>query len=127
CGRAGARYVRRPPGDLADSLGPRTRALFVSHVTSKTALRFPVEDLVAAARRAGVLSIVDGAHAPGQLPLALAELGADAYSGNCHKWLCAPKGAGFLYVRPELQPALEPGLVSWDWGEGRTCAGRRRY
>jgi isopenicillin-N epimerase len=127
CAKTGAHYVRRRPEQLADALGPRTRVLFVSHVTSKTALRFPVEELVRAAREAGVLAIVDGAHAPGQLPLSLEGLGADAYAGNCHKWLCAPKGAGFLHVAPALQPRIEPLVVSWDWGEGQTFAERHRY
>src|SRR5205807_283463 len=103
------------------------RGLFVSHITSKTARRFPVEGLVSRAREAAIVSVVDGAHVPGQLPLALEELGADAYAGNCHKWLCAPKGAGFLHVRPELQPEIEPLVVSWDWGEGTTFAERHRY
>jgi len=127
CGKAGASYVRVPPDELVGSLGPRTRVLFVSHVTSKTALRLPVEELVEAARSAGVLSVVDGAHAPGHLPLSLEELGADAYTGNCHKWLCAPKGSGFLHVAPGLQAQIEPLVVSWDWGEARTFAERHRY
>jgi isopenicillin-N epimerase len=101
--------------DLLGAVTPRTRALFFSHISSPTALRFPAEELCAQAREAGVLSIVDGAHAPGQIGLDLASLGADFYAGNCHKWLCSPKGAGFLHVRPEAQPALEPGTVSWDW------------
>ena len=121
CERRDARYVEvdtTPAAAVDDLLGaftPRTRALFVSHISSPTALRFPVEELCARARDAGVLSIVDGAHAPGQIALELAGLGADFYAGNCHKWLCAPKGAGFLHVRREMQPLLEPLAVSWDW------------
>jgi isopenicillin-N epimerase len=101
--------------DLLGAVTPRTRALFFSHVSSPTALRFPAEEVCARAREAGVLSIVDGAHAPGQIALDLASLGADFYAGNCHKWLCAPKGAGFLHVRREAQRLLEPLAVSWDW------------
>src|SRR5262249_25691422 len=84
-----------------------------SHVTSRTALRFPVEEICRRARAAGILTAVDGAHAPGQLDLDLDDLGADFYTGNCHKWLCAPKGAGFLWVRPEHQPVIAPLRVRW--------------
>jgi isopenicillin-N epimerase len=121
CERRGARYLeidtapKRAVADLLGAVTPRTRALFVSHVSSPTALRFPVEELCARAREAGVLTIVDGAHAPGQIALDLGALGADFYAGNFHKWLCAPKGAGFLHARPEVQPLLEPRAVSWDW------------
>jgi isopenicillin-N epimerase len=121
CERRGARYVEvdtRPQRAVDDLLGActaRTQLLFVSHVSSPTALRFPVEELCAQARDAGVRTLVDGAHAPGQIPLDLASLDADFYTGNCHKWLCSPKGAGFLHVHPDAQPLLEPLAVSWDW------------
>jgi isopenicillin-N epimerase len=118
--RTGARVVRAPGRD-ADSIwagaGERTRVLIVSHVTSPTALVLPVEELCRRARKAGVLVVVDGAHAPGHVPLDLQHLGADFYAGNCHKWLCAPKGAAFLYVRPERQQLLEPTIVGWGYRE----------
>jgi isopenicillin-N epimerase len=121
CERRGARYVAvdtqpaRAVDALLGAVTPRTRALFVSHISSPTALRFPVEELCVRARKAGVLTIVDGAHAPGQIALDMRALDADFYTGNCHKWLCAPKGTGFLYVRADAQPLLEPPIVSWDW------------
>jgi isopenicillin-N epimerase len=89
--------------------------VFVSHITSETALRLPAERIVAEARAAGLTTVVDGAHAVAQLDLDLTTLGADFYSGNCHKWLCAPKGAGFLYVSPAWQDAVHGTIVSWGY------------
>jgi isopenicillin-N epimerase len=113
----GASLVTCEPGDLASRIGPRTRAVSVSHVSSPTALVLPVEEICAAARARGALAIVDGAHAPGQVPVELEVLGADVYAGNCHKWLCAPKGAGFLWARPEHHAWIEPLVVSWGYRE----------
>ena len=129
CARAGARYLRQPvplpvttPEAAVEAIWtgvtPRTKILFLSHITSPTALRFPVEELCRRAREAGILSIVDGAHTPGQIPIDLAAIGADIYSGNCHKWLCAPKGSAFLHVRPEHHATIESTIVSWGWVEG---------
>jgi isopenicillin-N epimerase len=112
-----ANVVRVEPDELVSNIGIRTRAVVVSHITSPTALELPVAEICDAARRAGVLSIVDGAHIPGQLPLDLTGLGADVYAGNCHKWLCAPKGSGFLWARREHQEWIEPLVVSWGYHE----------
>ncbi len=133
CQNRGARYVRLPiplpvtsQSDFVERLwsgvNPRTRAVFLSHITSQTALKFPVEAVCERARRAGLLSIVDGAHAPGQIPLDLTTLGADLYTGACHKWLCAPKGASFLFARRETQPLLKPLVVSWGWESDKPSA-----
>src|SRR2546423_8551466 len=127
CVQAGARYVRAPIDRLFEARTERTRAVFVSHITSETALLLPIEGVVARARAEGLATIVDGAHAVAQLDLDLEELGADFYAGNCHKWLCAPKGAGFLWTRPERQEELEPFVLSWDWEEGTTFDTRRRW
>jgi isopenicillin-N epimerase len=124
---AGASLVAVEPEELAGSIGPHTKVVYTSHITSATALRLPVEEACAAAREAGVLSIVDGAHAPGHVPIDLAELGADVYAGNCHKWLCAPRGSGFLWARPEQQAWIEPAVVSWSWVEKSTFAQRHTW
>lgn len=94
---------------------PNTRVIFLSQITSSTALILPVEEIVSRAREAGILTVVDGAHVPGQIPLHLDSLGVDFYAGNLHKWLCAPKGTGFLYVRPEAQKLVKPLVVSWGY------------
>jgi isopenicillin-N epimerase len=124
CERAGARYVRASVERLFDSLNERTRAVFLSHVTSETALLLPVEEVVARARSEGLTTIVDGAHAVAQVDLDLASLGADFYAGTCHKWLCGPKGSGFLYVRPEWQDRAQAPIVSWGYSEPATFISR---
>lgn len=138
CGKSGARYVRQPiplpvtsPEAVAEAVWagvtPRTKVIFLSHLTSPTALILPVADLCRRARERGILTVIDGAHAVGQLPLDLAALGADFYGGNCHKWLCGPKGAGFLYARREQQAMLEPLVISWGWREGASFADRHEW
>lgn len=124
CERSGAKYIHQSiplPVKSEDEIietvwqgvTPRTRIIYLSHITSPTALRLPVEEICNRARAAGILTVIDAAHSPGQINLDLAALNADIVFGNCHKWMMAPKGAGFLYVRRELQARIEPFVVSW--------------
>jgi isopenicillin-N epimerase len=125
-GKHGFHYIRQPislPVASAEAIAdqfwsgvtPRTRVIYLSHITSFTALRLPVAAICRRAREAGIRTIVDGAHAPGQIPVNVQDVGADYYIGNLHKWLMAPKGAAFLYAHPDCQCDLEPLIVSWGW------------
>ncbi|MCK6577789.1 MAG: aminotransferase class V-fold PLP-dependent enzyme [Anaerolineae bacterium] len=96
---------------------PRTKIVFLSHITSITALRFPVKAICARARAADITSIIDGAHAPGHVPLDISDIDPDFYGGSCHKWMLAPKGTGFLYVAEPYQAAMRPLFPSWGWRE----------
>ena len=124
--KAGAVYCREPLPLPASSdtqivdqfwhaVNEKTRLIFISHITSPTAVTMPIQQICHRAREAGILTVIDGAHAPGQLELDLSILKADFYVGNCHKWLLSPKGAGFLYARPEVQDMIEPLIVSWGF------------
>ncbi len=126
CNKIGAILKQQPinlpattPDDLVEQLWqgvtPRTKLIFVSHITSPTALTIPVQQICQRARSAGILTLIDGAHAPGQLEVDLSSIQADFYVGNCHKWMLSPKGAGFLYARPEAQHIIEPLVVSWGY------------
>lgn len=127
CTESGARYRRieiplpfRPAlmlERLTAAVTPRTRLIYLSHITSTTALSLPVAEVCQAARRLGVPTLVDGAHAPGQIDLAIDAIGADFYVGNCHKWLCAPKGSAFLHARPDRQDRLHATVTSWGYAE----------
>ena len=126
CGKTGARYVKMPlpdalttPEDFVEAfwqqVTPRTKVIFLSHITSSTATILPIAEICQRARAQGIITVIDGAHAPGQIALDLTALDADIYTGNCHKWMCAPKGAGFLFVQPQHQAVIEPAVISWGW------------
>jgi isopenicillin-N epimerase len=128
-GRAGARMVEAPvPFPLGDddavvagvaaALTPRTRLAVLDHITSASALVLPIGRMIAACHAAGVPVLVDGAHGPGQVDIDLAALDADWYVGNCHKWLMAPKGCGFIYARADRQAGLHPVTISHGYGKG---------
>ncbi|PQO28889.1 aminotransferase class V-fold PLP-dependent enzyme [Blastopirellula marina] len=97
-----------------------TKLIFLSHITSTTALTLPVKQICQRAREAGILTMIDGAHAPGQIAVDLHDIGADFYTATCHKWMCAPKGSGIFYVREDKQSMIEPLVVGWGWGPEKT-------
>jgi selenocysteine lyase/cysteine desulfurase len=107
-----------------DSITPRTRVLFVSHITTVTGVVLPVKELCALARSKGILSAVDGAHVVGMMNLDVREIGCDLYSSSPHKWLQAPKGSGFLYVRDEVIDRLWSTLATEGWDETKLRAER---
>ncbi len=126
--KTGAKYVHQPiPLPVKSNtefieafwqgVNNRTRVIFLSHIAPFIALILPIKEICRRAREAGIITIIDGAHAPSQIPLNLKDIGADVYIGACHKWLSAPKGAGFMYARREAQAWLEPLIISGGWVE----------
>ncbi|MBM3262477.1 MAG: aminotransferase class V-fold PLP-dependent enzyme [candidate division Zixibacteria bacterium] len=98
---------------VAQAISPQTKILMFSHITTRTGLILPVKRLSALAREHGLISVIDGAHAPGMIPVNLREIDPDFYIGNCHKWLMAPMGSAFLYARPDMQERLQPSTIGW--------------
>ena len=126
CEKAGARYVQQTIQlpiqskeqmieDFFKGYSDKTKAIFISQITSMTALIFPVKEICERAKDLGLMTIVDGAHVPGHIPLDLQELKADIYTGACHKWMLTPKGCSFLYVIPEIQNDFDPLIISWGY------------
>jgi isopenicillin-N epimerase len=124
--KKGFQIIRHPlmlplttPESFADaflqSLRTDIKLVYLSHILSSLSAILPVQAICRRCRELGILTIIDGAHAPGHLPLDLRSIGADFYVGNLHKWLSAPRGAGFIYARPEVQDLIEPLVVSWGW------------
>ena len=105
-----------------EAISPRTRVLFFSHITTVTGVVLPAKELCALARTKGILSAVDGAHVPGMMPLNVRDLGCDLYSASPHKWLQAPKGSGFLYVRDEVIDRIWSTVVTEGWDESKIRA-----
>lgn len=126
CNKAGARYVQQKISlpitskeqmiaDFFAGYSEKTKAIFISQITSMTALIFPVKEICERAKSLGLMTIVDGAHVPGHIPLDLSELQADIYTGACHKWMMTPKGSSFLYAKPEIQNDFDPVIISWGY------------
>jgi isopenicillin-N epimerase len=132
CGKSGATYIRQPITlpviskekfieEFFAGLTKNTRVVCLSHITSSTALIFPVADICRIAREKGLFTIIDGAHAPGHLPLDIRSLNPDVYTGACHKWMMTPKGCSFVYVKKEHQALLEPLMIGWAYGKRSTA------
>lgn len=126
CKKSGAKYIRQNISlpivskeqiieEFWKGYNSNTKVVFLNHMSSATALIFPVKEICDKAQQLGLITIVDGAHVPGHIDLNLSELNPDYYTGTLHKWMLAPKGSSFLYVKPEFQNDLEPLVVSWGY------------
>lgn len=103
---------------ISEAISDRTRFAVIDHVTSSTGVVFPIEEIIPLLKERGITVMIDGAHAPGMLEINIESLGADYYTGNCHKWLFAPKGAAFLWTKRPHQPKIHPVVISQPYGEG---------
>ena len=126
CKRTGAKYIQTNiklpltskaefTNAIISRVTNKTKVIFLSHITSSTGLIFPIEKVCAFARENNILCIIDGAHAPGHIPLSIKQLDPDIYVGACHKWMCAPKGTSFLYAKKEIQNEIDPLVISWGY------------
>lgn len=126
CAQKGAEYIKQKITlpitskekfieEFFAGITPSTKAVFISHITSATALKLPVLEICAIAKQKGLITFVDGAHGPAQTEVDLAHLEADFYTGACHKWMMAPKGCSFLYAHKSVQPICDPLVVSWGY------------
>ncbi|PJE42107.1 MAG: aminotransferase [Flavobacterium sp.] len=126
CKKSGAKYVRQPItlpvvskeqiiAEFWKGYTNKTKVVFLNHISSSTALIFPVKEICDKAQELGLITIVDGAHVPGHIDLDLADLNPDFYTGTLHKWMLAPKGSSFLYVKKEFQDDIDPLVVSWGY------------
>lgn len=109
---------------ILSKISSRTRLALLDHVTSQTGLVFPLADLIQEFKQRGIETLIDGAHAPGMVPMNLRQLGATYYTGNCHKWLCSPKGAAFLYVQRDRQSEIHPLTISHGANANRSDRSR---
>lgn len=126
CKKSGAKYVRQPItlpvvskeqmiAEFWKGYTSKTKVVFLNHISSSTALIFPVKEICDKAQELGLITIIDGAHVPGHIDLNLTELNPDFYTGTLHKWMLAPKGSSFLYVKKEFQDDIDPLVVSWGY------------
>ncbi|MFN5877537.1 MAG: aminotransferase class V-fold PLP-dependent enzyme, partial [Flavobacteriales bacterium] len=126
CSKSGARYIRQNISlpltskeeflkEFWSGYSEKTKVVFISQITSSTALILPVKEICDEARKRGLITIIDGAHVPGHIPLDITKLDPDYYTGACHKWMMTPKGSSFLYARKSLRDQLEPLIISWGY------------